>query len=126
MAKQRRYPQKGPIMKKLLTISFISATVLAGQVMAAPNTNGEMPEYPANVMVKSNAPAKTRAEVVAELNAAPIRGTELGEMPDYPQGYQTQVAGPTKTRAQVLAELNATPVTGNELGEMPDYPAAGF
>lgn len=111
-------------MKNLLTISLISATMLAGQAMAAPSSIGEMPEYPANVMVKSNAPAKTRAEVVAELQATPITGTELGEMPGYPQDYQHAWTGQGKTRAQVQAELAQASADGTALTGGIDYPGA--
>ncbi|MBU4610217.1 DUF4148 domain-containing protein [Achromobacter sp. GG226] len=111
-------------MKNVLTISLLSATMLAGQAFAAPSTIGEMPDYPANVMVKSNAPAKTRAEVVAELQATPVTGTELGDMPDYPQAYQHASAAPAKTRAEVRAELNQAVADGTMLSSGIDYPGA--
>ncbi|GAA5235733.1 DUF4148 domain-containing protein [Verticiella sediminum] len=114
-------------MKAVAKISFVAATMFAGAAFAGQSLLGELPDYPEGVAVTSNAPAKTRAQVLAELNNAPFNGVELGEMPDYPQGYlaaqQQQLPG--KTRAEVRAELAQAAGNGNVRSGGIDYPG-GF
>lgn len=113
-------------MKTLAKISFVAATMVGGAAFAADGLLGDLPLYPQGVQTQSNAPAKTRAQVQAELYATPFDGTELGEMPGYPQDYlgaqQTQL--PALTRGQVQAELAQASVDGTLVSGGIDYPGA--
>lgn len=106
-------------MKAYLNISLIAATMIVSSSVMAADMLGEMIDYPTNVAQPSNAPALTRAEVVAQI---PASGVTLGEMIDYPQGYQVVSNVPSRTRAEVRNELIAAINNGTAPTGGIDYP----
>lgn len=88
----------------IVALSFAGAALAAGS-----DTN------------QGNAPGKTRAEVIAELQQARARG-ELVVGDDYPGPFTEPVS--TKTRAQVIEELKQARARGEV--EVEDYNPTAF
>ena len=106
-------------MKAYLNIAALAATMIAAPALADFDTRGEMLDYPANVSQPSNAPAYSRAEVIAQI---PARGVALGEAIDYPAGYSVMTNAPARTRAEVRADLADAVASGKRLAGGITYP----
>nr|MBF0685246.1 DUF4148 domain-containing protein [Pseudomonas sp.] len=106
-------------MKAYLNIAALAATMIAAPAFADFDTRGEMIDYPANVSQPSNAPAYSRADVVAQI---PAGGVPLGEALEYPAGYSVMTNAQPRTRAEVRAELADAVASGTRFTGGITYP----
>jgi|SRR5690606_20715293 len=106
-------------MKSYLNIAALAATMFAAPAFSASAIDGSHILYPQNIAQVSNAPALSRAAVVAQI---PAQGVPSGDVIHYPEGFAKASSAPARTRAEVQAELAQAVASGTRLTGGIDYP----
>lgn len=110
-------------MKTYLNIALLTATMAVGSVAVAAGSQTfgfeSTIDYPQNMQVESNAPALTRAEVVAQI---PARSVNTGEMLNYPSNVQNGNATTALTRDSVRSDLSHAMANGYNSNRGLQYP----